>query len=131
MRILTAALLLALPTPAMADWTLDLIGTGQREYYCTGTVRLTNNGDAPITELSGFFLIHLDGAQVGRSKGTWFLDVPPGGTAEATFETPNAPCAEADDWTYVVGACRLDDGFADKAACAARVDASAPLTVAK
>ncbi|MEM8824470.1 MAG: hypothetical protein AAGF30_12730 [Pseudomonadota bacterium] len=129
MRPLALAFLLALPSPALADWALDLVGTGQREYYCTGTVRLTNQSDAPLTELSGFFLIHLDGEQVGRSKGTWFMNVPPGGTAEAVFETPNAPCAEADRWEFVVGACRVDAGFEDKAACAARIDVTAPLVV--
>jgi hypothetical protein len=132
MRPLILAALLLTPAPALADWTLELLETGQREYYCTGTVRLTNEGDAPLTELSGFFLIHLGGERVGRSKGTWFMDVAPGGTAQAVFETPNAPCDEADRWEFTVGACRLETGgFADKAACAARIDARAPLAVAR
>ncbi|MGB3554990.1 MAG: hypothetical protein WBA25_10160 [Jannaschia sp.] len=124
--LLTAALTLPLPALA-ADWRLELLETGQREYYCTGTIRLTNKGDAALTELSGFFLIEIDGEQVGRSKGNWFLNLAPGASAEAVFETPNAPCAEADRWTFVVGACRLDAGFEDKAACAARIDTVAPL----
>ncbi|GIT93191.1 hypothetical protein JANAI62_36650 [Jannaschia pagri] len=131
MRHLLVIAALALPLPAAAqEWRIELIETGLREYYCTGLVRLTNDSDQVLEELSGFFLIQKDGVQVGRSQGTWFLNVAPGETAEATFETPNAPCAEADRWDYIVGACRLDGAFADKQACAARIEGVAPLSAA-
>jgi hypothetical protein len=129
MRMLALSALLAAPVPAQADWSLDLVETGMRAYYCTGTVRLTNHADTTLTELSGFFHIYKDGERVGRSKGTWFMNVPPGASATAIFETPNAPCGDADRWEYIVGACRLGDGFEDKAVCADRVSATAPLAV--
>jgi len=50
-----------------------------------------------------------------------FLEIPPGGRAKATFETPNAPCAAVERYTFDVGACRLAAGFEPQVVCAERM----------
>lgn len=103
------------------DYVLTLHETGLREYYCTMRVSLENRSEETLTEISGYFYSFIDGEQVGRSKGAWFMSVPPGGTAEAVFETPNAPCDRATRYDFVVGACRLGPRFEDKSLCTERI----------
>lgn len=112
---------------AASDFVLALTDTGLREYYCQIMVTLENHTDTPLTEISGFFYAYIGDEQVGRSKGSWFMNVPAEGTATATFETPNAPCDEVERYEFVLGACRIGQGFEDKAACAARITGEAPL----
>lgn len=104
------------------DYVLTLHETGLREYYCTMRVTLENRTDAQLTEISGYFYSYIDGEEVGRSKGAWFMNVPSGGTAEAVFETPNSPCDKATKYEFVVGACRLGAGFEDKSVCSTRIE---------
>lgn len=129
MRTLRATTLVLVGATAAdaADYALELQSTGLREYYCTITVTLENRTDAPLTEISGFFYSFRGDEQVGRSKGGWFMNVPAGGIAEATFETPNAPCEEVTRYDFVVGACRIGPDFEDKALCAERVLGVAPI----
>ncbi|QPH55634.1 hypothetical protein [Pontivivens ytuae] len=126
--IRTAVLALGLGsgTTAAADYRLTLTDTGLREYYCTITVTLTNETDAPLTEVNGFFLSFVEDEQVGRSKGSSFMNVPPGGAVSATFETPNAPCDEVTRYDFVIGACRLGSGFEDHSVCAGRMAMEPP-----
>ena len=126
---ITAISLGATPLHA-ADYAITLTDTGLREYYCQITVALENTTDAPLTEISGFFYAYIGEEKVGRSKGSWFMNVPPGGTATATFETPNAPCDDVERYEFVLGACRIGAGFEDVSDCAARVEGAAPLTMA-
>lgn len=129
-RVLIVALGLAVPSASAAqDYVLSLEGMGMREYYCQITVTLENRTAEPLTEISGFFYSYEGDMQVGRSKGAWFMGVEPDATAQATFETPNAPCHDGVRYEFVVGACRFDAGFADKAACAARIGGTGPITV--
>ena len=130
--VLATALTGAATTAAAQDYVLSVDGHGMREYYCQTEVTLENLTDANLMEISGHLFLYIGGEQVGRSKGTWFMNVAPGGAATATFETPNAPCAEADRIEFVVGACRIaGPGFDDKAACADRIGTASPrLTVA-
>ncbi|MEL7014174.1 MAG: hypothetical protein AAFO72_12960 [Pseudomonadota bacterium] len=112
------------------DYILTLHETGQREYYCTMRVTLENQSDAPLTEISGFFYSYIDGEQVGRSKGTWFMNVPAGETAEAVFETPNSPCDQATRHDFVVGACRITGpGFDDTSVCANRLEGTGTIAI--
>ena len=128
LRSCLAILACTVPDVALAsDYVLSLSDTGKREYYCTATITLENRTDAPLTEISGYFFTFVGEEQVGRSKGSWFMNVPAGGSAEAVFETPNAPCTEIDRYDFIIGACRMDAGFIDKADCASRIDAEAPL----
>lgn len=130
MKSLCCAALLAL-TPsiaAAADFALTLEGKGLREYYCTITVSLTNNSDAPLTEISGYFLSYVGEERVGRSKGTWFMNVAPGEGQQKVFETPNAPCDEVTRYDFIIGACRLGTGFEDVSVCAERLELNAPLS---
>lgn len=113
-------------SPAAADYVLAIERTGLREYYCTLTVSLTNTTDETLTEISGFFYSYIGSEQVGRSKGSWFMNVAPGATATATFETPNAPCDTVTRYDFVVGACRLDAGFEDHEVCAQRLRGAPP-----
>ena len=114
-----------------ADYTISLKDTALREYYCQITVTLENTTDAPLTEISGFFYAYIGDEQVGRSKGSWFMNVPPGGAATATFETPNAPCDEVERYEFVLGACRLQGpGFEDVATCAPLIEGADPLAMA-
>lgn len=127
--ILSLTLITAGAAQASAgDFTLRVTDTGQREYYCTVTVALENVSGAPLTEISGFFFTFADDAQVGRSKGSWFLNVAPGDTAEAVFETPNAPCAEIDRYDFVIGACRIGQSFDAKSVCAERIGVEQPIS---
>ncbi|MEL7203908.1 MAG: hypothetical protein AAFX07_08485 [Pseudomonadota bacterium] len=117
-----------LTAPALAaDYKMSVTDTGLREYYCQLTVTLENTDDAPLGEISGYFYAYIGDEKVGRSKGAWFLNVDSGDTAEATFETPNAPCDTIERYEFVVGACRFEAGFEDKALCAQRIDFTAPL----
>lgn len=115
-------------SPALGtDYKMTVTDTGLREYYCQLTVTLENTDAAPLGEISGFFYAYIGDEKVGRSKGAWFLNVAPGATAEATFETPNAPCDTIERYEFVVGACRLNEGFEEKSLCGNRIDFTAPL----
>ncbi|MEM9971507.1 MAG: hypothetical protein AAF762_10470 [Pseudomonadota bacterium] len=120
------------PVVAFADvYKLELIETGQREYYCTATMQLTNTSDELLTEISGFFYAYAGETQVGRSKGTWFMNVAPGETAVGVFETPSAPCGKIDRYDFVVGACRFGSEFADTALCAEKITPVMPVQMAQ
>ena len=127
----TASLCTALATAAAADYTLTLQDTGMRSYYCTITVSLTNTTDAPLTEVNGHFFSFLGDEQVGRSKGASFLNLAPGDSAEAVFETPNAPCDDVTSYRFVIGACRIESSFIDKAECAGLIDPTDPISGAE
>ncbi|MEM9524036.1 MAG: hypothetical protein AAF982_08595 [Pseudomonadota bacterium] len=131
MWISGGGLALCLGSMALADYRLDLVGTGLRDYYCTITVTLTNETNAPVTEINGYFLSFVGGKQVGRSKGSSFLNIAPDGTGSTIFETPNAPCDDVTRYEFVVNACRFDSEFAKRTECTMRIDAVAPLTNAE
>ncbi len=128
MKHLIAAGAVLLAPPALADYRLDLADTGKRDYYCTITVALTNESAEPLTEVNAHFLSFVGDRLVGRSKGASFLDVPAGGSTEAVFETPNAPCEDVTAYHMVIGACRIGLGFEEKSLCATRMDLEAPFT---
>ncbi|MBX3664210.1 MAG: hypothetical protein KF834_00865 [Burkholderiales bacterium] len=109
------------------DYALRLTGTGMRDYYCQIVVRLENRTDAPLAEIAGHFHSYIGQERVGRSRGAWFMNVPSKGTAEATFETPNAPCKNVERYEFVISACRTGTAFEDRAACAARIGVVAPI----
>lgn len=108
-------------SPVLADYQLALTDIGKRDYYCTITVELTNQSDTILTEINAFFLNYVGDTQVGRSKGASFMNVAPGTVSSATFETPNAPCSaretQVESYQMVIGACRIDNAFEDKAVC--------------
>ncbi|MEM1129208.1 MAG: hypothetical protein AAGH83_01665 [Pseudomonadota bacterium] len=114
---------------AGAQYVLTIEGTGLREYYCQIVVSLENQSDEPLTEISGFFYNYVGEDLVGRSKGTWFMGVEPGARAEATFETPNAPCDDVDRYEFILGACRIGAEFEDKNFCAGLISGDGPITV--
>ncbi len=68
---------------------------------------------------------------MGRSKGASFLNVAPGASVTAMFETPNAPCtaqaSEVTGYRFFVGACRIGQSFIDRDACAASIETVAPI----
>ena len=125
------ASILMLGSAAAADYRLKLVDVGKRDYYCTITVELENLSEAPLADINGFFLSYVDQEEVGRSKGASFLNVEPGGTASAVFETPHAPCtSEATDVTsyrFMVGACRIGQSFIDRSDCASRIETAGPI----
>ena len=112
---------------ASADYAIALQDKGLRDYYCTITVRLQNNTDAPLTEINGHFFSFVGEHEVGRSKGASFMNVAPGEIALATFETPNAPCEDVTSYRFVIGACRVGAGFIDKSDCAALIETAVPI----
>lgn len=127
-RFLTlAALTLVAPGAALADYKLEFEGTSFREYYCGVTLTMTNESDAHLTEINGFVASMIDGEQVARSRGMSFLNLAPGDSATKLFEAPNAPCDEATEYVFIVGACRFDANFSPQADCAARIDGVAPV----
>ncbi|MEL6919544.1 MAG: hypothetical protein AAFO77_00775 [Pseudomonadota bacterium] len=134
MLIRFAAVLACLGGSALADYRLTLTDIGKRDYYCTITVMLTNDSDAPLTEINAFFLNFVGDTEVGRSKGASFFDVPAGGSSTATFETPNAPCSandtEVESYKMIIGACRIGTGFEDKSVCVSRMELAAPFSEA-
>ena len=129
--LLYAALFAVVPSAALAaDYVLAIEDKGMREYYCTINVSLTNTTDQPLMEISGFFYSYVDDTQVGRSKGTWFMNVPAGEAATAVFETPNAPCDDVTRYDFIVGACRIDGGFEDVAVCRERLSGTGSIVIA-
>ncbi len=124
---LAAALAAALPATVQADYRLEFEGTSFREYYCGVTLTMTNDSDAHLTEINGFVASMIDGEQVARSRGMSFLDLAPGESATRLFEAPNAPCDEATEYVFIVGACRFDASFSPKEECAARIVGMAPV----
>lgn len=133
MRAAVLLAALAWATAGAADepaHRLSLTDTGLREYYCTVTLSLENHGAEAVTEINGYLLSEIDGAKVGRSKGASFLNVAPGASAEATFETPNAPCDDVEAYVFVIGACREGAGFQDRAACAEAIAPEPPVRAA-
>jgi hypothetical protein len=82
-----------------------------------------------LTEIRGFFQSYSGGREVGRSKGSWCMNVPPGARLEATFGTPRAPFKEVDRHDFFVGACRFSAGFEDHAACVARMSGERPIRI--
>ncbi|WP_424970717.1 hypothetical protein [Dinoroseobacter sp. S76] len=130
--VLACGLALTLPaTAAWAEFDLALGEIGKREYYCTAQMTLTNTGPDPVMEVSGHFYLYVGAERVGRSKGTWFMNIAPGASATAVFETPNAPCEAVDRYEFVVGACRLDGpGFDPVSACSAQIKGQGPITIA-
>ena len=125
--IITLALALVMPATALADYRMELIGTGKVDYYCSITVALENRTDTLLSEVNGFFMSVIDGKDVGRSRGASFLAIAPGARAEATFLTPEVPCDAVSAYRFVVGSCRLGAGFADTALCSARIRPVAPI----
>ena len=109
------------PAAAQATFEITAEHTGFREYYCvtTGTVR--NTGSTTLQDLNGYFVLYLDGEEIGRARGTSFLGLTPGATVEARSEAPNGPCDIADAYHFVVNACMRDGRFIDRVACAAEV----------
>ncbi|WP_306051243.1 hypothetical protein [Oceaniradius stylonematis] len=117
-----SSMLLAWPANATDDaLTLALEETGQREYYCTTTFALTKPDSVAYQEVNGFFYVFVGDEQVGRSKGASFGFADGETSASATFETPNAPCADVDSYVFVVGACMQNGSFTDRNACAATI----------
>lgn len=117
-----SSMLLAWPANAMDNaLTLTLEETGQREYYCTATFALTKPDGVAYQDVNGFLYVFVGDEQVGRSKGASFGFGEGETSASATFETPNAPCADVDGYIFVVGACMQNGSFTDRNACAATI----------
>ena len=118
-----------------ADYRMTLTDIGKRDYYCTITVTLDNLSVVTLQDLNGFFLSYVGETESGRSKGASFLNVEPGGSATAVFETPNAPCSadttDVTSYRFFVGACRINNAFADQAQCAAAIEVTAPIADAQ
>ena len=125
--LILATLVLAAPTAGLAEYKLEFEGTSFREYYCGVTLTMTNESDAPLTEINGFVASMIDGEQVARSRGMSFMNLAPGDSATKLFEAPNAPCDEATEYVFIVGACRFDASFSPQAECAAQIVGVAPV----
>ena len=126
MRPALSLVALMFATPALAEYELALVDTGKRDYYCTITVELIFFFYYSITEIYSFFLNYIGDELVGRSKGSSFMNVAPGASASATFETPNAPCTEVDTYEPIIGACRLGVSFEDKSVCVEKLSLEPP-----
>ncbi len=112
-----------------ADFELSLTDTGKRDYYCTVTLTVTNTtDDVVLDEINGRLMLRIGEEQVARSKGASLLAAPPGGTASATFETPDAPCDDIDSYHFVVGICRIEGSFIGADECAPRISGIAPVS---
>ena len=122
-----AAIMLSAGIAQAADFRLTLREVGTRDYYCTTTLQVENDGGATLDDLNGAVVLLVDGEEVATSRFASFLMVDPGGSATATFETPDGPCAEITGYRFVIGACRIDQSFQDLEACAARVEAASPI----
>ncbi|RMA41440.1 TroA family protein [Rhodophyticola porphyridii] len=113
--------------PPQPSYRLEFEGTSFREYYCGVTLRMTNESDETLTEINGFVASMKDGEQVGRSRGMSFLNLAPRESGSALFEAPHAPCDEATEYVFIVGACRFGPGFSPQDECAARIVGVAPV----
>ena len=126
-KAIAALCAVAAAGPALAEYRLEFEGTSFREYYCGVTLAMTNDSDETLTEINGFVASMIDGEQVARSRGMSFLNLAPGERASALFEAPNAPCDEATEYVFIVGACRLGPGFSPQQECADRIVGVAPV----
>lgn len=127
MRFGAAVLLMLLSAAANADYRLELQGIGREDYYCSIRVSLHNESEENLTEINGYFYSFVGDENVGRSRGASFLNVPVGGSVEAAFLTPNAPCDEVTLYRFVVASCRFDLSFADRELCAKRIVPITPI----
>ena len=125
--VLASTLLLLVSSPVAADYRLEFEGTSFREYYCGVTLTMTNESDEALTEINGFVASMIDGEQVARSRGMSFLNLAPGESGTRLFEAPNAPCDEATEYVFIVGACRFGASFSPQSECAARIVGVAPV----
>ncbi|MEM1400229.1 MAG: hypothetical protein AAGF58_10125 [Pseudomonadota bacterium] len=123
--------LIAMAAPASAaaaaDYRLSLIDAGVRDYYCTFTVQLENSSAEALDDLNGYFVLLAAEEPVGETRSSSLINTSAGGTAEAVFEAPNAPCETIDGLQFVVSACRVGPSFLDQADCAANMETSAPI----
>ena len=127
-RTMIAATLACLAaSPAWADYKLEFNSTSFREYYCGVTLTMTNESEETLTEINGFVASMVDGEQVARSRGMSFLNLAPGDSMSNLFEAPNAPCDEATEYIFIVGACRFDASCSPQEECAARIVGVAPV----
>ena len=127
LNITGAILATTIAAPALAEYRVEFEGVSFREYYCGVTLTMTNESDETLTEINGFVASMIDGEQVGRSRGMSFLNLAPGESVSNIFEAPHAPCDEATEYVFIVGACRFDASFAPQEACAARIVGIAPV----
>ena len=130
LALILAATMLTTTAAQSAEYTMKLTETGLRDYYCTITVEMTNDSTETVADVNGVFFSYVDDEQVGRSKGASFRNMEPGGVAQATFETPNAPCDDVTSYRFVVGACLIGRSFMDKGECAARIVVEPPIAEA-
>ncbi|MEO1200584.1 MAG: hypothetical protein AAFX39_15355 [Pseudomonadota bacterium] len=122
--LLSALALVAVTSGAVAqtaDYSLSVVETGQRDYYCTVTLRLDNASDGTVNDLNGSVVLLAGDEAVGQSRASSFLNVGPGETGERLFEAPNAPCAEVTEYRFDVNSCRIDGSFRDASECATRL----------
>ncbi|MEM7721112.1 MAG: hypothetical protein AAF376_01950 [Pseudomonadota bacterium] len=129
-RVALTCLSLMLATPALAEYRLEFEGVSFREYYCGVTLTMTNDRDETLTEINGFVASVIDGEQVARSRGMSFLNLAPGQSESRLFEAPNAPCDEATEYVFIVGACRFGPSFSPQEECAALIRGVAPVAEA-
>ena len=130
MKYVAAAALAMLlcSTAAMAsDFRLSVVDSGLRDYYCTTTVRLENLSDSSLDDLNGFVLLLAGDEVLGQSRSSSFFGLGPGEVGDVTFDTPSAPCADVNGYRFVVGACRIDQSFQDRADCAGRLETLTPI----
>ncbi|MEM7025349.1 MAG: hypothetical protein AAF637_22580 [Pseudomonadota bacterium] len=116
--------------PAVADYRMELSGTGMEDYYCRITVALRNETSSPLAEINGHFYSFVGEDNVGRSRGASFLNAAPGDRVEASFLTPNAPCDQVTGYQFVIGGCRLEGPFVDPGVCADRIVPIEPIVEA-
>lgn len=129
-RSACAALGLVIAAPASAEYRLEFDGVSFREYYCGVTLTMTNDGDETLTEINGFVASMIDGEQVAHSRGMSFLNLAPGQSESRLFEAPNAPCDEATEYVFIVGACRFGPSFSPQEECAALIRGVTPVAEA-
>ncbi len=110
-----------------AEFRLSVADTGSRDYYCTVSVTVENGTAARLDDLNGVFDLLAGGGRVGSTRAGSFFAVAPGAAMTATFESPDAPCADIDGYRFLINSCRIDGQFLAADQCAGRITVVAPI----
>lgn len=108
-------------TAQTPNYQMTLVETGQRDYYCTTTIRLQNDSDEILNDLNGSLVLLVGEDEVGQSRPSSLFNISPGQSSDQVFETPNAPCDEVTGYRFSVNACRFGGSFREPADCVERV----------
>lgn len=114
-----------------ADYRVSLVEAGERDYYCTTTIKIENISDAPLLGINTFVDLVGSSGLINTSRGVLAGPIAPGEAIQMTMDAPNEPCADIETYVLVVGTCQIESGFRNRNDCAAAFETVQPITAAR